>query len=88
MHRVEQILALSIDVNPEFFTFAAQTILQIRDRRLGARRIGNNHHRELSLHDRLINIDDTALCFGENLRDPGNYSRVINPKDGNDEPVS
>lgn len=68
MHRIEQIFALSIDVHAEFFAFGTKMVLQFSYRQPRARGVGDDHHRKLSLHDCLIDIDDTATRFSQNLR--------------------
>jgi len=87
VHRIKQIFALRINVYAEFLTFTAQSIFQIGDGRLRARRIGDDHHRKFSLHHGLINIDDTALGFRENLGDARDNARMIDAENRNDDSI-
>src|SRR6266571_3836789 len=88
MHRIEQIFALRVDAHPELLAFAAKAFLKFNRRGLRACSISDDHHRKFSLHNRLVDIDDAAICFGEDLRDTRNYSRMIDAKHRDYQPVS
>ena len=61
MHRVEKVFALSVDTHAQMFSFASQPILQLRGAFTRARGVGNYHHGKLSLHHRLVDVDNTAM---------------------------
>src|SRR6266849_755575 len=72
MHSIEQIFALSIDMHAQLSAFAAKTLFQFRSRRLGTRSVCDDHHREFPLYHSLVDVHDTAIGLGQNLRHAGN----------------
>src|SRR5436305_8245325 len=82
VHRVEEVFALRVDADAEPIAFVAKTLVQGGSGFSGARHIGDDNHRELALNDRLVNINDAALCFGQHLRDSGDDARMVNAENG------
>src|SRR5215510_8840602 len=66
VHRIKEILALSVDAYSQFLTLAAQSLLEFRRTLLRARSIYDDDHRKLSLNYCLIDIDYAATSFREN----------------------
>jgi hypothetical protein len=87
VHRVEEVFALGVDVHAEPVALAAEALLQRGDRLARARDVGDDDHRELALHDRLVDVDDAATRLGQNLRDGRDDARVVYAEDRYDEPV-
>ena len=81
MHRIEQIFTLGINMHAQFFTFRTQPLFQFAYRQLRPRGVGDDHHRKLPLHYRLVDVDDTATSVGQNLRRARHDSRMIHAKD-------
>ena len=81
MHRIEQVFALSIDVHAQFLALGTQPVLQFSYRQLRTRSVGDDHHRKLSLHHGLIDVDYAAVGGGKYLRHSGDDSRMIETKD-------
>jgi len=84
VHGVEKILALRVNPHPELLPFTPQSVFQLRSTFTRARGVNNNHHREFSLHDCLVDVDDTATRFRQYLRHARNDSRMVQPENRND----
>src|SRR5207249_9469450 len=67
VHCIKQVFTLCIDTHTELFTFDAKSFLQFSRQGPRARRSGDDHHRKFSLHDGLVDINDTATGLGEHL---------------------
>src|SRR5690242_15577081 len=63
MHRVEEVFSLSVDAHAEVLTFESEPIFQGLRTLPCTRRVGDYHHRKLTLHDSLVDVDDTATRF-------------------------
>src|ERR1044071_1592589 len=85
MHCVEEVFALRVDADAEAVACVAKTILERGGGFFGARHVGDDNHGELALHHRLIDVNDAAIGFGQNLRDSGDDARVVNAKHGDDQ---
>src|SRR5215470_7686749 len=72
-----QILALRVNPHAEFLTFRSESIFQLSRAFTRARRIDNDHHREFSLHDGLVDVDDTATSRRQYLRNAGDNPRMV-----------
>ena len=84
MHGVEKVFALGVDAHAQLVALAPQTLLQLGSALTRARRVGDDHHRKLSLHDRLIDVLNAATRFGKYLRNGVINTRVVHPKHGDD----
>ena len=80
VHGVEEIFSLSVNANTEVLTFASQSLLQVRGAFTRTRRVSDNHHREFALNHSLVDIDDTASCFREDLGNTCHDSRMVQAK--------
>src|ERR1051325_78055 len=69
VHRVEEVFALRVDVHAEALALFAEALLERRDRLARPAYVGDDDHRELALHDRLVYVGDAATRLGQNLRD-------------------
>src|SRR5687768_2836895 len=87
VHGVEEVFALRVDAHAEALALRAEAVFERRRRLARARDVGDDDHRELALHDRLVDVDDAALRLGQNLRDGGDDARVVDPEDRDDEPL-
>ena len=87
MHRVEEIFALRVNADAEQFAFAPQTFFQFGGAFAGARGVGDDNHRKLSLHDRLVDIDNAAIGVGEYFRNARDDSGMVQTEDRDDHPV-
>src|ERR1051325_4119586 len=67
MHRVEEIFSLRVDANAELLAFQSESILQLGSGFARARCLDNDDHGEFSLHHSLIDVNDTATGFRQNL---------------------
>ena len=81
MHRVKEIFALRVNANAELLAFQPQSIFQLGGAFARARSVGNDHHGELSLNHCLIDVNDTATRFGQNLRNTGDYAGMVQTED-------
>src|SRR5205085_10250211 len=81
MHGGEKVFALRVDAHAQLLAFATQSLLQIGSALACASRVGDDHHGKLTLHDRLIDVDDTAGRFRQNLRNTSDDSRVVETED-------
>ena len=84
VHGVEKILALRVNPHPELLPFTPQSIFQLRRTFTRARGVNNNHHREFSLHDSLVDVDDTATRRRQYLRHACDDPRMVQTEYGND----
>src|SRR5205085_10792850 len=77
VHRVEEVFTLGVDANAQPLAGRAKAIFEFSDGATGARHVGDDDHRKLALHDRLINVHDAALRLRENLRHARHDARMI-----------
>src|SRR6185295_153071 len=87
VHRVKEIFALSINAHAEFFTFAAQPLLQFGGTLPRPGAVGDDNHSKLLLHHGLIDVNNTAAGFRQYLSNAGNNARMVDPKHRNDHSV-
>jgi hypothetical protein len=74
-------------VDSELFTLTGQTCFEFSRIFPGARNIRNDDHRKLTLDDSLIDVDDAAVGFSQNLRNSSHNSRMVHAKNRNDHSV-
>ena len=85
MHRIEKVFALRVDAHAELLTCTPQALFQLCCAFTRARRVADNHHGELALNNRLVDVDDTATRFGEDLRNTRDNARVVHAEDRDDD---
>ena len=80
MHGVEKIFSLRIDTDAQFFTFAAQALLQVRSALPRAGAVSDDNHGKLPLHHCLVDINNAAAGFRQYLSNSSNNTRMIYAK--------
>lgn len=85
VHGVEEVFALRVDADAEPLALCAKMFFERARGFTRARHVGDDDHRKLALHDCLIDVNDAATRFRQNLRHARDDARMIYAEDGDNQ---